>query len=252
MPKTGIIDELAAHQALDQLPEAWLELAYGRIGTDEAIASVQEPAALVERTARMLVPPSAAHSEARLARLLEAHAPAEPRLRARSRRWSYGGVAALVAAAMVLLLLVPRGPSPAPFAAGYELELGRALASERDVSPGEADADPRYRMDRTVELVLRPSRRVSEVLDVRAFARRGDEAAIVLPIEPRANATGVIEILGQPRAWGLEPGRWRLTLVVGPAAGLPDAPADLESGPDAPYEVREAWIVVLDEAAPAP
>jgi len=159
---------------------------------------------------------------------------------------------ALAAAAMVLLLVLPRGPTPAPFAAGYELELGRALVSERDVEPGAAAAIPRYRMDRTIELVLRPGRRVTEPLDVRAFATRGDEAAITLPIEPRINAAGVVEILGQPRAWGLAPGRWRLTLAIGPAAALPDDPADLEPGPDAPYEVREAWVEILDQAAPAP
>jgi hypothetical protein len=147
----------------------------------------------------------------------------------------------------VLLLLVPRQPPPAPFSAGYELELGRALASERDaVPPGMEDAATRYRMDRAMELVLRPERRVSEPLEVRAFARRGEEPSRPLSIEPRINPAGVVEIVGTPRALGLEPGRWRLTLVVGPAAGLPDAPADLRPGPKAPYEVREAWIEVLE------
>lgn len=248
MPKTGVIDELAAHRALERLPEAWVELAYGRIGTDEAIASArsQEPATLVERTARMLTPPTAVQSQARLQVLLAACGPAERPRTARPRRWLFGGVAALAAAAMMLLLLVPREPPPAPFAAGYELELGRALASERDVAPGSADVVPQYRMDRTIELVLRPGRRVSERLAVRAFASRGDEPVLVLPIEPHINPAGVVEITGQPRAWGLGPGRWRLTLVVGPAAGLPNAPSDLQRGSDAPYEVEEAWIDVLE------
>lgn len=252
MGKTGIIDELAAHRALDQLPQAWVELAHGRIAGDEAIAiaSPEEPRALVERTARMLTPPTAAQRQAHLSRLLEACATAEPRPVARPRRWLYGGVVALVAAAMVLLLVMPRQPLPTPFDAGYELELGRGLASERDVDA--AAAVPRYRMGGTVELVLRPRGRVTEALDVRAFATRGDDAAITLPIEPRTNPAGVVEILGQPRAWGLAPGRWRLTLVVGPAEGLPHALTDLWPGPDAPYEVREAWIDVLEEAAPVP
>jgi hypothetical protein len=252
MPKTGIIDELAAHRALHQLPEVWLDLAHGRLAGDAAIASAtaQEPRALVERTARMLTPPTVAQRQARLHALLEASATVELRPVARPRRWLYGSVVALVAAAMVLLVVMPRQPLPTPFDAGYELELGRGLASERDVDA--AAAVPRYRMDRTVELVLRPSRRVTEALDVRAFGTRGDDPAITLPIEPRINPAGVVEILGQPRAWGLGPGRWRLTLVVGPAAGLPHALTDLEPGPDAPYEVREAWIDVLEEAAPAP
>lgn len=248
MPKTGVIDELAAHRALERLPEAWVDLAYGRIGPDEAIASIgaHEPAALAERTARMLTPPSTEQSQARLRQLLDACGPSTPRPVARPRRWLVGGAAALAAAAMVLLLLVPREPAPAPFSAGYELELGRALTSERDVVPEPADAVKQYRMDRSIELVLRPGRRVAEALEVRAFASRGDEPPRVLPIEPRINPAGVVEIVGQPRAWGLEPGRWRLTLVVGPAAGLPDAPTDLRSDPDAPYEVREAWIDVLE------
>lgn len=248
MRKTGFIDELAAHRALEQLPEVWVDLAYGRVGPDEASASARahEPAALVERTARMLTPPSAAQSQERLRQLLDTCGPPLPRPVARPRRWLMGGAAALAAAAIVVLLLVPRQLPSAPFSAGYELELDRALASERDVAPGSADTVKQYRMDRAIELVLRPGRRVTETLEVRAFASRGDEPARVLPIEPRINPAGVVEIVGQPRAWGLEPGRWRLTLVVGPAAGLPDVPADLRTDRDAPYEVKEAWIELLE------
>ncbi len=248
MPRTGVIDELAAHRALECLPEVWVDLAYGYVGPDEAMASAgaREPPALVERTARMLTPPSADRSRERLRQLLEACGPSTPRPTARPRRWLVGGAAVLAAAAMVVLLLVPREPPPAPFSAGYELELGRALAGERDVAPGGGDAVKQYRMDRSVELVLRPARRVTEALGVRAYASRGDEPARVLPIEPRISSAGVVKVVGQPRAWGLEPGRWRLTLVVGPEAGLPVAHADLRSDPEAPYEVREAWIEVVE------
>jgi hypothetical protein len=247
MPKPGVIVELAAHRALESLPLAWIDLAHGRIGTGEAIERVraQEPVALVERTARMLTPPTAAQSQARMKALLEACGLTEPRRPARSRRWAYGSVAALAAAAVLLLVVVPRQPAPTPFDAGYQLELGRALASERDVDAATTDQAPRFREDRTIELVLRPGRRVSEALDVRAFAKRGDEAAIVLTLAPRINTAGVVTIMGQPRAWGLGPGRWRLTLVVGPAAALPDAPADVRADPEAPYDVAEAWIEVL-------
>jgi hypothetical protein len=257
MAKSGVTDQIAAHRALESLPAVWDELAQGRVSPEEAIerARAQEPEALVERTARMLVPPTAEQKQARLQALLDAAQPAEPASATvvRPRRWMFGGVAALAAAAAVLLLVMPRGSELPAFEAGYELEARRALEVERDASSEPAaDEVPRYRVDRTLELALRPGHRVVESVDVRAFAARGDEPAIVLPVEPHRKGGGVLTIEGRPQAWGLEPGRWRLTLVVGPAEGLPDALADVRMDAEAPYDVASTWVEIEEAAPEAP
>jgi hypothetical protein len=267
MAKSGVTDQIAAHRALETLPEVWAELALGRVGAEEALerARAQEPEALVERTARMLAPPTAEQKQARLQALLDAAQSAEaapapepasapaPATVIRPKRWMFGGVAALAAAAAVLLLVMPRGSELPAFEAGYELEARRALEVERDASSEPtADEVPRYRVDRTLELALRPGHRVVESVDVRAFAVRGDAPAIVLPVEPHRKGGGVLTIEGQPRAWGLEPGRWRLTLVVGPPEGLPEALADVRTDAEAPYDVASTWVEIEEAAPEAP
>lgn len=258
MAKSGVIDQITAHRALEGLPGVWADLACGRIGADEALeqARREEPQALAERTARMLTPPTAAAAKARLEALLE-HVPERPAVVplpvARSRRWLPGGVAVLAAAAAVLLLIIVRGPSQPPFEGEYGLELHRSLAVERgpDAEPTASEVW-RYRMDRKIEIALRPGHRIALAIDVRAFAQRGDEAPIVLPIEPRMKGGGVVEILGRPEEWGLSPGRWRLTFVVGPASGLPEALADVSQDADAPYDVQSAWIEIEERDPRAP
>lgn len=254
MAKSGVIDQITAHRALEGLPGVWADLACGRIGTAEALEQARqaEPDELALRTARMLTPPTAAQAKARLEALLE-HVPEQPVVvplpMARSRRWLPGGVAVLAAAAAVLLVVMVRGPSQPPFEGEYAVELHRSLAVERgpDAEPAASEVW-RYRMDRTIEISLRPSHRIAAAIDVRAFAKRGDEAAIALPIEPRMKGGGVVEILGRPGEWGLSPGRWRLTFVVGPASGLPDALADVSQDADAPYDVQSAWIEIEERA----
>jgi hypothetical protein len=263
MAKSGVTDEIAAHRALESLPAVWADLAHGRIATHEALdrARPQEPEALVERTARMLTPPTAEQTQARLHALLDACSPkpAEAsRSAARPRRWLPAGVAALAAAAAVLLLLVvPREPAEQPFDAEYGLELRRWVAVERGPVERGAEAEAAsevwtYRMDRPIELSLRPGPRVVEVIDVRAFAVRDDGTTIVLPIEPVMKGGGVVEVLGLPRDWGLAPGRWRLTLAVGPPDGLPHAPSEVRTDADAPYDVTSAWISIEERAPEDP
>src|SRR5690606_3100081 len=135
--------------------------------------------------------------------------------------------------------------------AGYELELDRALARERD-APERPNETPRYRVDRALQLTLRPAHRVTEAIGVRDFASRRGEPPIVLPIEPRVSPLGVVEILGQPREWGLSPGRWRLTVVVGPPSGLPETVPQVRMDADASYDVQQAWIEILEDAPERP
>lgn len=268
MAKSGVIDELTAHRALEGLPGVWMDFAHGRVGRDEAVARAreEEPEALAERTARMLTPPTAEQSRARLQALLTASFPERElasRPVARPRRWLPASVAVLAAAAAVLLVLVvPREPSERSFEASYEVVPGRWVAVERgpvERAPIEHGGDPEaddevwtYRMDRPIELSLRPASRVVEAIDVRAFAARDDGTTIVLPIEPVMKGGGVMEILGRPRQWGLEPGRWRLTLVIGPPDGLPHALAGVRTDEDAPYVVESLWIELEESATEAP
>lgn len=258
MRHSGIVDEISAHRGLASLPAVWEELAHGRVSTDDALrrASGLEAAELAERTARMLVPPTTAQSRARLQALLDQHVPvaSAPAAPSRSRRWLPGVVAMVAVAAAVVLLVVPRlRPAPSEaFEAGYELELGRSLASERDAPAVSAGEVPRFRVDRALELTLRPAHRVTEAVDVRIFATDGGGRTIVLPVEAKTSARGVVTVLGRPDAWGLTPGRWRLTVLVGPAAGLPHAATDVRADPRAPYDVQERWIEVLPPAPAMP
>jgi len=251
MAKSGVIDEITAHRALEGLPEVWADLAQGRIGRAEALEQARqlEPVELAERTARMLTLPTAAESQARLRALLDAHE-AGLRPKPRSRRWLHGGAVALAAAAAVLLFVVVREPPERPFDADYGIELFQWVAVERGPSPETAKGEVwTYRMDRPIEIKLRPGPRVSTVIDVRAFAQRGSEAAIALPIEPVMLGGGVVEIQGLPSDWGLEPGRWRLTLVVGPPDGLPRELANVRTDEAAPYDVQSTWVEI-EESAP--
>jgi hypothetical protein len=249
MAKSGVIEEITAHRALEGLPGVWADLAHGRIGRAEALAGARllEPEELVERTARMLTPPTAAESKARLEVLL-GRLVAEPQAKPRARRWIPGGVAVLAAAAAVLLVLVV--PRERSFDAGYELGLDGALVLQRDVDPGPTDELPRFRIDRPVSWTIRPAHRVTEAIDVRAFAKLAEGHEIPLRITRKITSSGVVEISGTPRAWGLEPGPWQLTFVVGPPDELPDEPSSVRLDAEAPYDVDQGWIQVLPAAPP--
>ncbi|MEM9458601.1 MAG: hypothetical protein AAGF11_30780 [Myxococcota bacterium] len=268
MSSSGAPDELAAHRGITSMPEAWVDLAHGRASPQQALeqALAHEPEALAQRSARMLVPPSATQSRARMEALVEAwtDAPSDERpspslslpSRSASGRWILGVV--VMAAAAVLLLVVPQPPPEPvapPFEAGYALEFHRMLARDRAVTPrpeGERPRHererPRYRLDRRIELTLRPAHAVRETIDARAFAIRTDGRTVVLPIEPRITPQGVVEIIGQPRAWGLSAGDWQLTLVVGPPGLLPLTAAEVRTDQSAPYEVEQAWVQLLPVA----
>jgi hypothetical protein len=197
----------------------------------------------------MLTPPTAAEARARLEVLLEGLGP-ERRVEPRSRRWIPGVAVLAAAAAVLLVLVVPRGPSEQPFDAGYEVELGGALVLERDAVPGPTDELSRFRMDRPVEWVLRPAHRVERAIAVRAFGKPVSGHEIPLRIEWKHNAAGLVYITGEPQTWGLQPGPWQLTFVVGPPATLPDEPSSVRLDDEAPYDVDQGWILVLPAAPP--
>lgn len=262
MKEPSIADDLAAHRALESLPEPWLDLAQGHIDPAQALEAMrsQEPAELAERSARMFTPPSREQIQARLDAILATHfsrgpdertASREPdvaslpdaRTRRRPSPWLLAALPAL--AAILLLLLLPS--SRPPFAAGYTLDFQRSLAQLRG---SEAEAIPRYREDRDIAVVLRPADRIEGPVDVRVFARGRDGHVLALPVRPVVNESGVIDLLGSAEAWGLDVGTWELTFVIGRPGDLPDRlPGARDRENDVPYETRTAVIEVVGREA---
>lgn len=245
------IDELSAHRAHSTLPAAWLDLAYGRISADEAAAAMEglEPPALVERSRALFVPPAAADEERRLEALLAAHFPASaPRRAIRVPRWLQTSVVTLAAASMVLLL-VREVQRPAPFEAGYALEMSSGYLDER-AQPAAAAAVVRYREGQRIQLVVRPVSAVTEVGAVAFVVREG--VGTPLRVAAAINEQGVVTLTGTPEALGLPRGRSTIVVVIGPPEHLPERyrAEDVQDGAEAPYDVVERVVEI--EAAPDP
>lgn len=250
-----VIDELAAHQAQTLTPAAWIDLAHGRVSAQEAAAAVAdlEPDDLVQRSLLMFAPPSAEDDAARLDALLQEYFPETAAGSGRSR-WPLAVVALL--AACVLLVLAPRLLSmvraPEAFDGGYALTLSRGHQGMRAATDAPAEV-PVYVEGRRIELRLRPLNAVSQPVGVRVFAV-GDAQTLALGVQPRINASGVVEIIQTTEALGLPVGRWRLVAVVGPEATLPSTFADVrEDDAAAPYDVVGEWVqVVAPDDLPSP
>lgn len=240
------IDAVAAHHALSTLPEAWLDLAHGRLSADEAAAAMEgeEPPELVERSKVLFMPPSAAEEERRLEGLLQAYFPAPARRRV--PRWMQAGGVALVAASLVLL--VGRLLPPRPFDGNYELGLSPGYLEERD-EPGAAEGSRRYHMGQPIELKLRPQGSVREPVGAVVFAV-SDGGGRALRIEAEVNEHGVITIAGTPEALGLSVGRFTLVVVVGPPEHLPQAYEDVHDDRAAPYDVLNDEVEIVNAPDP--
>jgi hypothetical protein len=245
------IDELAAHHALTTLPEAWLDLAHGRISADQAAAAMQghEPDELIERSKVLFLPCSPADEERQLEALLQAHFP-EPVRRVVPRmvpRWAQAGVLALVAAAL-LLLLVPFVGRPPAFDGGYALTLSSGYLEMRD-EPGTAQGVTRYREGQRIEIVARPQQSVAVAVGVEAFAVASG-GSTQLRLEPEINEHGVVTIVGTPESLGLGVGRWELMVVVGPREHLPGALEDVRKDAEAPYDVLTVEVEIVNAPDP--
>jgi hypothetical protein len=248
MRSSSAIHELAAHQALTTLPEAWLDLAHGQISADDAAAAMaaHEPAELVERSKVLFMPPSAEEDERRLEALLRAHFPAPARRRVPP--WVLAGVVTLAAAGLVLLIVPPGGPRP--FDGGYALGLSPGYLEERD-EPAAADGVKRYREGQRIELVVRPRDTVKGV-DAVAFVVTEDRAT-PLSTQPTVNEHGVVALAGTPEALGLPLGRSRLVVVIGPSEHLPKVYDErVQDGAEAPYDVVEEAVEIVAAPDPAP
>lgn len=242
------IQELSAHCAHLSLPEAWLDLAHGRISAEEAAAAVadEEPAELVERSKLLFAPPSVEEDERRLELLLQAHFPVP--VRRRVPQWLLGGVVALAAAGLVLVLM-PRGPQP--FEGGYAMTMSSGYLEERGES-GASDGVTRYLAGQRIELVVRP-REAEQGVDAVAFAVT-EGGGTRLSVEPEIKESGVVVLAGTPEALGLPLGRSRIVVVIGPPEHLPEAYDErVQDGAEAPYDVVDAAVeIVAAPDRPAP
>jgi hypothetical protein len=242
------IQELAAHHALNTLPEVWLDLAHGRLSAEEAAAAAamagEEPTELVERSALLFAPPSVEEDERRLERLLQAHfrAPA----RRRVPKWVLGGVAALAAAGLVMVLLPPRS-----FEGGYAITMSSGYLEERG-EPAAADGVTRYLASQRIELVARPVEREQGVGAVAFVVTEG--GASRLSVAPEVKENGVVVLAGTPEALGLPLGRSRIVVVIGPPDELPQVyDESVQDGAEAPYDVVDAAVeIVAAPDRPAP
>jgi hypothetical protein len=240
------IQELSAHSALVSIPEVWLDLAHGRISAEEAAAAMadEEPAELVERSTLLFAPPSLEEDARRLELLLQAHFPAPARRRV--PQWLLGGVVALVAAGLVMLLLPPR-----PFEGGYAMTPSSGYLEERG-EPTAADGVTRYLASQRIELVARPLDDEPGVGAVAFVVTEG--GATRLSVEPKIKEKGVVVLAGTPEALGLPLGRSRIVLVIGPPEHLPEAYDErVQDGAEAPYDVVDAAVeIVAAPDRPAP
>lgn len=245
------IDELSAHRAQSAIPEAWLDLAYGRMSVDDAAAAMEglEPPELVERSKALFVPPSAEDEERRLEALLQAHFPAP--VRRRVPRWLQSSVVALAAASLVLVI-AQQIRRPPPFDRGYELWMSPGSLEERE-EPETTSEVERYRMGQRMELFVRPHGTVTGVSAV-AFVVTAS-GSTRLRTEPVINEDGVVTLTGTPETLGLPLGRCTLVVVIGPREHLPASlgDGDVQDDAEAPYDVVERVVEIVaapDAAAP--
>lgn len=245
------IDELSAHRAQSSIPAAWLDLAYGRMSADDAVAAMAgvEPPELVERSKALFVPPSAEDEERRLEALLSAHFPAP--VRRRMPRWLQSSVVALAAASLVLVIVQQIG-RPQPFDGGYESRMSSGYLEEREGPVATSEVE-RYRMGQRIELVVQPRESVTGVSAV-AFVVTGGTSS-PLRIEPTINEHGVVTYAGTPEALGLPLGRSLIVVVIGPREHLPErySDEDVQENAEAPYDVVEHAVEIVaapDLAAP--
>jgi anti-sigma factor RsiW len=140
-----------------------------------------------------------------------------------SSRWRrvVPAVAAMAAAAVVLILALPRQGPPLP---GYTL----ALSSEQTVRSGAPEPEvPRLGPGSQLDVLLRPEQAVEGPMEVRAFLVRPGEARAWNPPLERS-PEGAVRIRGPVEALlSIPPGEWTLAVAVGRPGELPEAPGEV-------------------------
>ncbi|MEZ4450570.1 MAG: hypothetical protein R3B09_13905 [Nannocystaceae bacterium] len=203
----------------------------GATGATGASATSAE-AALVERMAGAL-----AQGTGSMGPVLEARQDASPegppappidlaQARAR-RRWFGVGGGALAAAAVVLLWLRSGDPVATVALPEYGLVArNQTVQVERGDPPAEGPA--RYQAASEIDWVLAPEEPIAAATAVAILVEGRGPAMLVRPPVERSQE-GALRIRGRlGERLELPPGRYTLRFLIGPAEGLPEAPAEVD------------------------
>jgi tetratricopeptide (TPR) repeat protein len=244
---TSFPELLAAHQAVVETPQVWLDVSRGLVTPEQAAMEVssRESPALIERSKLLFAPPTAAQEQAIRARILDYAAPVE---RAWGRIW--GGLAVAAALALTLSLWPEHEGYPA-LGVTYQLELSaewEPLRSGTGHDEPEAGSIRTFRSDQTVDFTLRPSVGISET-ELEVWVSAYDEAGRGRWLgTPRrlATTTGTVQISERLDVMGLTAGTWRLVFVVGRPGQLTALELGIESPTADHYAVTRTTIRVND------
>lgn len=249
-----ILELFAAHRALTETPQAWLDVSLGSLTPEQAASAMEgvESPALIERSKALFAPPSAQQERAIRARVLEHAAPERS-----AWRWLVGGGAIALAATLVLTLSLPASQDHPPLGAAYQLELSAEWSGVRSTARPEAEAAPgsipTFRRDQRVSFTLRPQVAIAETeLEVVVLARDEHGQGHRLGAARRlTTTTGTVRFAEPLDALGLTPGRWELVLVVGRPGQVPAELEQVEAAAGAPdhdhYAVSRATIDVRED-----
>lgn len=246
-----ILELFAAHRALTETPQAWVDVSLGSLTPEQAASAMEglESPALIERSKALFAPPSAQQERAIRARVLEHAAPERP-----AWRWLVGGGAVALAATLVLALSLPASPDHPPLGAAYQLELSAEWTGVRNTARPEAapGSIPTFRRDQRVSFTLRPQVAIAEPeLEVVVLARDEHGQEHRLGTARRlSTTTGTVRFAEPLDALGLTPGRWELVLVVGRPGQVPTELEAVEAAgaPDHDhYAVSRATIDVRED-----
>jgi hypothetical protein len=123
----------------------------------------------------------------------------------------------------------------------YRLEADPGHQQSRSVEP-KPGLERHYRPQNNFRWIMKPAINVDEALDVRVFAFSDDGDARELAIPDRkVSPTGSVRLTGMVSDLGLQPGHWRVVIVVGLPSALPGA-AELGSNAEGTGAWRAQWL----------
>lgn len=243
-----LLEALGSH--LRAREAAWEAVAQGRrsaeeVAVERAAAGDSEADIALARALYRPLEPSAAEAEL-LAEPEPAPAPESEPVAANSARYLWWSLA--VAAAVLVLLLVPRGsedPQLAQALPTYSFEAGTQRAIVRGDSEAPAAAEfLRYHPSNQIEWTLRPQLEVEGELDTCIY--RLDEGGALVPLELgealALRPTGAVTLDLRAGELGLEPGQWTLLWVVGRKLALAGTPELAKLEADAAVHVERVQL----------
>ena len=246
----GVVQALVAHQLLGATDDPWLAVHERRSTADELAGHLLdvEPRERLERS-KTLFGRSAAKADERhyedVLRLYEQSDPSseteEPN---HTKQWIVRAGLALAAAVLLWWAIPQFLDEAAPLGTSYEAELRRDLVQIR--STAERGGLRVYRMDRSIEVWLRPTQAIDGPLEVAVHARRDGQTRL-LTVEPTIQDSGAVHIVSGVESMGLTVGEWELLFIVGRRGTLPSHLEGLTDDPTThPYELISVTVRIVD------